>query len=404
MVIVGAGEAGARVAHELASHDWPGPITLLGAEDRPVYERPPLSKETVVADDPRPVEPYRERPLRDQGVQVRSGVTVTTADTSAREVGLSTGDVLGYDRLVLATGARARRVPGLPASVPTLRTYDDALALRAGLRGGTDLLVVGGGLIGLELAAAARGFGLAVTVVEAGSRVLQRAVPDPVAEELAARHEREGVDLRLSTSVDAVAQEGDRWVVTLSDGSVHRVDVLVQAVGSVPEVGLAESAGLVVADGIVVDEQLRASADGVWAVGDCCRGPIAMLGRDGEVEKRRVESWRMAHDQAVVAAAAIRGEDAVLDAVPWFWSDQYDLSLQVSGVADAARRWVARPEPDGSRVHLGLDDADRLVCAAGAGRAAVAKDVRKAERIIRAGTPVDPAALVDPALPLRPSP
>ncbi len=398
VVVVGGGECGARVVHELAEGGWPGTITLVGAEDRPPYERPPLSKATLVDAEPHPVEPYREGGLARPGVTVLTGRHAVALDIGARQVALDDGASLPYDRLVLATGASPRRLPDTPQDVLTLRTWDDALALRAALEGAGHLLVVGGGLIGLEVAASARTKGVEVTVVEASPHAPGRAVPEPVAQVLADRHRAEGVDLRLATTLIALDRStAGGWTAQLSDGTTVTADVVLQAVGSTPETALAAAAGIAVDDGIVVDTEMRTSAPDVWAAGDCCRGPLAMVGG----ATRRVESWRMAHDQAVTAAASILGHAPSHAAVPWFWSDQYDLSVQVYGIADAATTWVSRPLADGTCVHLGLDDDGRLVCAAGAGRAAVAKEARQAERLIGAGARPDPVGLADPALPLR---
>ncbi|WP_338749271.1 NAD(P)/FAD-dependent oxidoreductase [Janibacter alittae] len=396
VVVVGAGEAGARLAHELHAGGWPGPITLLGEEDRPVYERPPLSKNVLVDDEPSPVEPYREGRLEWPGLTVRTGVTVRSIDRTDRTVRLADGEEIAYDRLVIATGARSRRLPGLAVGVHTLRTWDEALQLRSVLHRRGSLLVIGAGLIGLEVAASARSRGMAVTVVEMRPRALERAVPEPVAEVLAERHRAEGVSLHLGTTVESLEQDEGGWLARLSDGTEVTADAVVAAVGSVPETALAKAAGLPVDDGILVDGQMRTSDEHVWAIGDCCAGPVDVLGR-----RARLESWRMAHDQAVTAAAAIRGEDVRHTAVPWFWSDQYDLSLQVAGAAAAARSWVRRPHPDGSTVHLGLDEAGRVVCAAGAGGPRVAKDVRMSERLITSGTVVDPGLLADADTPLK---
>lgn len=396
VVVVGAGECGARVAHDLATSDLDARVVLVGREARPPYERPPLSKSVLVDDDPRPVEPYRDGRLDVEGLEVVAGRAGTSLDLEGRTVELDDGTRLGFDRLVLATGSQPRRLPGLPAAALTLRTFEDALVLRQALRPGAHLLVVGAGLVGLEVAASARTRGARVTVVEAAARALGRAVPEPVARVLVERHQAEGVDLHLGTTVASATAGSSGWQVELSDGSVITPDVVLQAVGSVPEVGLARGAGLEVDDGVVVDAAMRTSAPGVWAAGDCCAGPVPVLGR-----RQRLESWRMAHDQAAVVAASVRGEDASITAVPWFWSDQYDLSLQVSGMAAAARRWVERPRPDGTVVHLGLDDDGALVCAAGAGRAAVAKDVRMAERLVAAGARPDADRLADPDVQLR---
>ncbi|OAB88582.1 hypothetical protein AWH69_01920 [Janibacter melonis] len=396
VVVVGGGECGARVAHDLATSDLDARVVLVGREARAPYERPPLSKSVLVDDDPRPVEPYRDGRLDVERLEVLAGRTATSLDLEGRTVELDDGTRLGFDRLVLATGAQPRLLPGLPAAALTLRTFEDALVLRDALQPGAHLLVVGAGLVGLEVAASARTRGAQVTVVEAAERALGRAVPHPVARVLVERHEAEGVDLRLGTTVASASAGSGGWRVELSDGTSLAPDVVLQAVGSVPEVGLARDAGLEVDDGVVVDAAMRTSARGVWAAGDCCAGPVAVLGR-----RQRLESWRMAHDQAAVAAASVRGEEVSITAVPWFWSDQYDLSLQVSGMAAAATRWVERPRPDGTVVHLGLDADGVLVCAAGAGRAAVAKDVRMAERLVAAGARPDPDQLADPAVQLR---
>lgn len=396
VVIVGAGEAGARVAHELHTGGWTGPITLLGEEDRPVYERPPLSKAVLVDDAPAPVEPYRDGRLEWEGLTVRTGVVVDSIDRAGHAVRLTDGEDITYDRLVIATGARSRHLPGLSDGVLTLRTWDEALRLRSALEAGGSLLVIGAGLIGLEVAASARTRGLDVTVVEMGPRALGRAVPEPAAEVLVQRHLAEGVSLRLGTTVQALEQREGGWLAHLSDGTEVVADAVVVAVGSVPETALAEDAGLPVEDGIVVDEQMRTSDEHVWAVGDCCAGPVDVLGR-----RTRLESWRMAHDQAVTAAAAIRGEDVRHAAVPWFWSDQYDLSLQVAGAEAAASTWVQRPQADGSTVHIGLDTDGRVVCAAGAGGPRIAKDVRMSERLIGQGTVVDRTRLADPDTTLK---
>ncbi len=396
VVIIGGGEAGARVAHELHTAGWEGTVTLVGEEYRPVYERPPLSKNVLLDEIPEAVEPYRGGRLDVPGLTLRPGERAEAIDVGARSVRLAGGEDLRFDRLVLATGARARTVPGLPGNVPVLRTWDEALALRSALTGGGHLLVIGAGMIGMEVAASARTRGLQVSVVEVADRAMGRAVPAPVAAEMVARHEAEGVSLRLSTTVASLTRESGQWRARLEDGEELLVDHVLACVGTAPDTDLARTAGIEVDDGVVVDQQMRTSAPGVWAVGDCVSGPVAVLGR-----RQRLESWRMAHDQAVTAAASIRGEEPEHAAVPWFWSDQYDLSLQVSGMAVAARTWLERPEPDGSTLHLGLDDAGRVVCAAGVGRAAIAKDVRAAERIISSGAVLDPAELVDPTVRLK---
>ena len=414
LLVVGAGECGARVATEAYQRGWSGPITLVGAEEGAPYERPPLSKAVLVDPDPEPVEPWRDGRLDLPGLMVRLGERVSALDVGARTATLDGGEVLAWDRLVLATGARSRTLPGLPEGVLTLRSWHDAQAVREVLEKGGHLLVIGAGLIGLEVAASARTRGLEVTVVEAGARVLGRAVPAVTAQRVAERHAEEGVrivtDVTCSgfTRVDSpslgverrdpsTADPSGGWQVTLSTGERLEADAVLVAVGGAPDVELAEAAGLDLAGGgIRVDAQMRTSAPGVWAAGDCCTGPVALAG-----DHVRLESWRMAHDQAVTAARSLVGEDVTHDAVPWFWSDQYDVTLQVSGLASLATQWVERPVGD-THVELGLDEDGRLVCAAGVGvGASVAREVRLAEKLMVAGAHPDPEALADPAVRLR---
>lgn len=394
VVIVGAGECGARVAAELRTGGWCGSVTVIGDEQRATYERPPLSKSALLDEAPSPVEPYRRGGLEE--VEIRSGRAVSAINTSQRTVSLDDGEQLAWDSLVLATGARSRRLPGAPDGVLTLRTWEESQALREVLDAGGRLLVVGAGLIGLEVAASACRRGLEVTVVEAGTRALGRAVPEGTAQTLVARHTAEGVRILTATTLASLAP-GPPWRARLSNGEEVVADAVLAAIGSEPVVDLAVAAGIEVTDGIVVDEQMRTNAPDVWAAGDCCAGPVAMLGA-----RMRLESWRMAHDQAVTVARSLLGDGVPHTAVPWFWSDQFDLTLQVSGLAEAASRWLRRERPDGLVVDLGLSDTGRLVAAAGVGRGgALARDVRAAERLIGARATPDPAALVDPAVPLR---
>jgi 3-phenylpropionate/trans-cinnamate dioxygenase ferredoxin reductase component len=398
MVIVGAGECGMRAAASLRDAGWTGRIDMLGAETHLPYERPPLSKAALLSDvDPDPVTPHDADSLAALGITHRGGVEVVDVDRVKREVVLATGERVGYERVLLATGASARPLPMAAgfSRVHTLRTHDDALRLRASLRSAERVTVIGGGFIGLELAAAAVALGCDVTVLEVAGRLLGRAVPAEIAALVHARHLDAGVTVRCGVTLSAITESDTTATVTLGDGTAVDCDALIVGIGALPETALAEKAGLAIDNGIKVDEQLATSDPNVFAAGDCCSFPHRLFGGS----RIRLESWRNAQDQAVVAAHNMLGERRVYDAVPWFWSDQYDLSLQVAGLPAEAATEVVRSRPDGVDIRYGIDAAGRLVSVAAVGPGnAVAKDVRLAEMAIAKRVVADPAALCDPTV------
>ena len=394
IVVVGAGECGTRAAMALRERGFTGAITLLGREDVIAYERPPLSKAALAADDAELVHPWTAEALAEAGVALRLGVDVTGIDREARTVETTDGPV-PYDRLLLATGAGPRRL-GLD-HVHYLRTHSDAATLRDLVSRGGRLLVIGAGFIGLEIAAGARERGMEVVVVEAAERALARMVPPVVAEQVVALHAAHGVEVRTGTTVTAVERHEGGLRASLSTGESLDVDTVVAGVGAAPHTEIAAAAGLLVEDGIVVDEQLRTSDPRVWAAGDCAAFPDARSGH-----RVRVESWRSAHDQAVTVAASMTGGQEPHVAVPWFWSDQYDQMLQSAGLPTTAVDEVVRRREDGSLIHFGLDAGGRLVAATSLGRGpVVAKDIRIAEQLIATHATPDPAALADPGVALR---
>ncbi len=394
VVVVGAGECGTRAAMALRERGFDGSITLLGKEDVHAYERPPLSKASLAADESELVHPWTPEQLAEAGVSLRLGVEVTGIDREAGVVETNDGAV-PYDRLLLALGARPRRLDLEP--VLYLRTHADAARLRAVVRPGGRMLVIGAGFIGLEIASAARERGMDVEVVEAADRVLSRVVPGVIADRVVALHAEHGVRIRTGTTVTAVEPEGSGLRAALSTGGSLTADVVVAGVGAAPDTDLASAAGLLVDDGIVVDEQLRTSDPRIWAAGDCATFPDARSGR-----RVRVESWRNAHDQAETVAASMTGGVDPHAAVPWFWSDQYDQMLQTAGLPGTSAREVVREREDGSLMHFGLDAEGRLVDATSLGRGpVVAKDIRVSEQLIAAGATPDPAALADPDVRLR---
>lgn len=394
VVIIGAGQAGCQTALSLSRHAERFHIVLIGAEPDAPYERPPLSKAYLKGDLPaqrlllRPAQVYA-----DKGIALRTACPVTGIDRAAQQVHTATG-ALAYDHLVLATGARVRRLPALDGpGTHYLRSRADADALKAALRPGVRLAVVGGGYIGLEAAASARALGAEVTVVEAADRVMARTASAPIAEALAARHRAEGVRLITGTAVMTVQRQDDRLTgLDLATGEPLAADRLLVGIGVDPEVALAEAAGLSVDRGILVDAQGRTDDPRIYACGDCAAyaHPLA----PGVVV---LESVQNAVDQAKAVAAAIAGAPMPYDAVPWFWSDQYDVKLQSVGLFQPTDQPVVRRDGDGGLSVAHLRDG-RLVAVETLNRT---KDFVQAKALIARGARPDPARLADPSQPLK---
>jgi len=317
MVIVGAGECGARAASTLRQAGWDGAIELLGAERHLPYERPPLSKAALLSEhDPAPVTVHDEATLADLGINHRAGIEVIDIDRDQREVVLAGGERVGYERVLLTTGASPRMLPmaaGL-SRVHTLRTHDDSLRLRASLRSAERVAVIGGGFIGLELAAAAVSLGCNVTVLEAADRLLGRAVPADVAALVHARHVDAGVTVRCGVTLTKIAETDTVTTITLGDGTTVECDALIIGIGAVAETAVAEKVGLDVDNGVKVDHRLVTSDPRILAAGDCCSFPHPLY--DGR--RIRLEAWRNALDQAVIAAHTMIDGNRTYEAVPCF--------------------------------------------------------------------------------------
>lgn len=401
MVIVGAGEAGVRAALTLRRLGYKGPVTLIGEEPQAPYERPPLSKTglTDPTPEPRPIAGLDDLPALN--IRLRTGTQVRAIDRTRREIRLDGGETIGYDRLLLATGARARRLslPGLPDKAPlTLRTRLDSERIRERLRPGLRAVLFGGGFIGLELAASLTQAGARVTVLEVQPRLLQRAVPADLADRLLAEHRRRGVDIRLSAGIETAEPGGIVTRLFLKDGTVLEGDLLIAGIGADPNTELAEAAGLACDNGTAVDAYLRTSDPAIFAAGDGCSFPLGLY--DQAVV--RLESWRCAQEQGEVAAANMLGGMDRYDRAPWFWSDQFDLGLQIVGLPGFGQRTVSRTIDDRTLLQFHLADNGRLLAASGLGPGnAVARDIKIAERLINRRAHPDPDALADPGLTLK---
>ncbi len=382
MVIVGAGECGARAAFALREVGYDGPVTLIGEEPHLPYERPPLSKAAMVSEEhPTPVTVTDHQRLADNNISLISSVRASGIDRESRTVLLEDGRVIPYDKLLLATGSAPRRLPmpGLGERCVYLRSYDDALAIRAHLKPGIRVAIIGGGFIGLELAASARKRGASVTVIEAQPRILMRGVPAEISSIIHDAHVAEGVDVRTGSGLKSIDDDCKTVRILLADGSGLDVDLAVIGIGAVPVTGLAEAAGLTVENGIAVDSELRTSDPNIFAAGDCCSFPLEIYaGR-----RVRLESWRNAQDQGAVAAHNMNGASEGHAAVPWFWSDQYELTLQIAGLSDEASTTVRRDLGHGAFILFHIAADGRLVAASGIGTGnSVARDIRLAEMMI----------------------
>ena len=396
IVIVGAGQAGGWAAKTLRAEGYKGAIVLVGAERHPSHERPPLSKAVLSgAAAPETTHLFEPEEHAALNLDFRASVRATRIDRAAKRVELAGGESIAYDKLILATGGTARRLPVPGGDLPRvryLRTIEDSLAIRETLGPGKKLVVIGGGWIGLEVAATARKLGTSVTVVEGLDRLCARTVPPAISAFLRARHERESVDIRLGAGVKAI-EDGATLAVRLADGAALAADAVVAGIGLEPDVALAREAGLTVDNGIIVDEQGRTSDPDIFAAGDCANTPLPCLGR-----RVRLESWANAQNQAIVAAKAALGQDVRYDELPWFWSDQYDVNLQILGLPARWPEPVVRGDPaSGSFSHFYLD-GERIAAIVSVN---APRDLRAAKKLVQTRKPVTAASLADPAVQLQ---
>jgi 3-phenylpropionate/trans-cinnamate dioxygenase ferredoxin reductase subunit len=397
VLIVGAGQAGARTALALRQEGWQGEIVLAGDEPGYPYERPPLSKDVLLgkAAPERATILGEERCARDQITLLRED-PVSALDLHHRRARLGSGAELAWDHLVVATGSRPRDLPIPGAQLPgvhTLRTAADAVALRGHLRAGAAVVLIGGGFIGLEVAASAAQLGCRVTVVETAGQILSRVVSRVIATEVEKLHRARGVDIRTGVRIESLEGVDQVRRLRLSDGTAIDADVVVVGIGALANDGLAICAGLDCADGIRVDPAARTQAPGVYAVGDVARHEQLWGARSV-----RLESWENAELQAATAARSIVGRPPAPRGAPWFWTDQFDTNLQILGFPHPEHQIVFRGNVDAPSWCAFMLQGGRLVgaCLWNAGR-----ERRAVSQLMHADREVLPAALADTARPLN---
>ena len=397
VVIVGAGHASGQVVATLRQRKFEGNICLVGEESYLPYQRPPLSKKYLAGDLPAERLHFKADNFYDKpNIGVHLNTTIERIDRSRKVVRSNTGTEFPYDNLVLSLGAHPRHVdlPGVELSgVHYLRTIRDVDAIRKQFRPGCRLVIVGAGYIGLEVAAVAAQLGLDVTVVEMLDRVMSRVVSEQVSEFYQKEHRKRGVKLHLSADIKGFSGDGNVHAVDLSDGTQIEADLVVIGIGVVPNTDLASDAGLEVSDGIVVDDHCRTSDPKIHAVGDCTCHPNALIGR-----QVRLESVHNALEQAKTAAANICGEDLRYAQVPWFWSDQYDLKLQIAGLSQNYDQTIIRGDPaDRSFSCLYLNDG-RLIAVDAINKP---KDFMQSKKLIAEHAIIDASLLADSTVQLK---
>ncbi len=331
VVIIGASHAAAEAISALRKFGWDGEISLIGDESALPYQRPPLSKGYLKGDIALEKLAIKAPDFYQKAdVSLYLGLRAESIDRTKMTVRLSDGKLIEYSHLVIATGTRPRLLPVEGADLPNvryLRTLEDVDRIKSSLEAGKKLLIVGAGYIGLELAASAVKLSAQVTVLEALDRVLARVTSPVISDFYQAMHAEEGVDIRLGASLEKFEQRGDNYYANLSSGESLEYDCAVVGIGVIPNVELAEEAGLSCDNGIIVDQFTRTDDPSIYAVGDCCNHPNLIYDR-----RIRLESVPNAMGQAKIAAKAICGEDIAYDQLPWFWSDQYNVKLQTAGL------------------------------------------------------------------------
>lgn len=391
-VIVGAGIAGVSAAAGMRAAGWDGEIVLLGSEHELPYRRPPVSKEIIRGEkNADQIRIKAEGWYVDNQIALRTGSTVTSIDAAAHTVTLDGGEVIDFDRLLLATGGSARTL-GEAKGIRTLRSLADVPALQTELGDGQHVIVVGAGLIGSEIAASARGLGCKVTLLETAALPLPRLLPPLLGQMYSELHKSNGTDLHTDVTVESISDEDGQTVVRASDGRTWTAPIVVVAVGMLPATALADAVGIAIAapadgGGIVVDNRGQTSVPGIYAAGDVANQPNMIRGG-----RHRVEHWQGAQNHGTAVGKFMAGADGEFAEVPWCWSDQYDINLQVAGWPEAAHDVHIRGSIDERDFSAFFLDDAVIVGAVTIGRP---KDIRLARKWIAAHEHPDAQILTD---------
>ncbi|ALK10383.1 NAD(P)/FAD-dependent oxidoreductase [Blastochloris viridis] len=396
VVIIGGGQAGLQVATSLRQGGYGEAIRIIGAEPYAPYQRPPLSKAVLSGEAGVDTVPLRGQVFfTDNRLDLVTGRRVEAIDPGSKTV-TAGADTIAYDHLIIATGADVRKIPVPGADLPGvlyLRGLDDALKLKEALTTPRNVVVIGGGFIGLEVAASATKLGSSAVVVEALPRVLARSTAPAMADAIVRRHTEKGVKIMTGAGVARIEGEGKVSAVVLSDGTTLAADLVVVGIGVVPAAGIAKAAGIDTDHGIVVDPLLRTSAPDVFAIGDVARFPTRFAPRPV-----MVESVQNAIDQGKAVAATILGKGAAYDAVPWFWSDQFDMKLQTTGLAFDIDETVVRGDADSLAFSVFQLKGGRVIAVDSLNKPA---DHMIGRRLVAAGAQLRTEDLADPSYDLK---
>jgi 3-phenylpropionate/trans-cinnamate dioxygenase ferredoxin reductase subunit len=398
VVIVGGGQAGYQTAASLRTEGYDGPVFLIGEEAGAPYQRPPLSKAFVLGKQNHTQILLRpELYYRDHQIELLAGEKAVAIDRVSRKVRLGSGRELSYDTLVLALGARNRPLPiagAMLGGVCYLRTLDEAIEVKQRLEQARQVVIIGGGFIGLEIAASARTLGKPVTVIEALPRLMARVVAPVVSEFFLAAHTAKGVEILLNAKVQQIqGDENHVQGVLLDDGRKLPADVVVIGVGILPTTDLAAEAGLPIANGIATDQFLRSPDERVFAIGDCAEHPSIFVS-----SQVRLESVQNAVDQGICVARTIAGKAAPYSATPWFWSDQFDIRLQMAGLPGGYDHTVVRGALESGKFSVFYFRGGKLCAVDSVNRPA---DHMAARKLIGAGTALTPGQAADESVNLK---
>jgi 3-phenylpropionate/trans-cinnamate dioxygenase ferredoxin reductase component len=397
-VIVGTGQAGFQTAASLRSEGYEEPITLIGEEPHIPYQRPPLSKGFPLGQqDFESIQLRPERFYQDHHIDLLAGKRVAAVDHAARQVRLESGARIPYQKLVLAVGARNRKLAVKGAEldgVMYLRSLEEAISLKKRLESAQEIVVIGGGFIGLELAAVACTLGKSVTVLEALPRLMSRVVAPIISDFYRELHATRGVRIVCDAAVSEISGAGSRvQKVVMREGTTYTADLVIVGVGVVPNVELAQDARLTVANGVAVNEYLETDDENIFAIGDCAEHDCVFAGA-----RVRLESVQNAADQAQRVATTIAGRRSPYRALPWFWTDQFDIKLQMAGISQGHDRIVTRGNPESRRLSVFYFKQDRLVAIDSINRPL---DHMIGRKLIAGGVPLTPEQAADDSVDLR---